>query len=70
MIGALTFGHLPIGFIPAGPKPTGKSNSQKSDTRKKFANGEVDRSALISSEQAHIILPVLVLFMEQLTQIN
>jgi phosphogluconate dehydratase len=52
MIGALTFGHLPIGFIPAGPMPTGISNSQKSDTRKKFANGEVDRSALISSEQA------------------
>ena len=51
MIGALTFGHLPIGFIPAGPMPTGISNSQKSDTRKKFANGEVDRSALISSEQ-------------------
>ena len=52
MIGALTFGHLPIGFIPAGPMPTGISNSQKSDTRKKFANGEVDRSALITSEQA------------------
>ena len=52
MIGALTFGHLPIGFIPAGPMPTGISNSQKSDTRKKFANGEVDRSALISSEQS------------------
>ena len=52
MIGALTFGHLPIGFIPAGPMPTGISNSQKSDTRKKFANGEIDRSALISSEQA------------------
>jgi phosphogluconate dehydratase len=52
MIGALSFGHLPIGFIPAGPMPTGISNSQKSDTRKKFANGEVDRSALISSEQA------------------
>ena len=52
MIGALTFGHLPIGFIPAGPMPTGISNSQKSDTRKKFANGEVDRSTLISSEQS------------------
>ena len=52
MIGALTFGHLPIGFIPAGPMPTGISNSQKSDTRKKFVNGEVDRSTLISSEQS------------------
>jgi len=52
MIGALSFGHLPIGFIPAGPMPTGISNAEKSDTRKQFANGEVDRSALISSEQA------------------
>ena len=52
MIGALSFGHLPIGFIPAGPMPTGISNAEKSDTRKQFANGEVDRSTLISSEQA------------------
>lgn len=52
MIGALSFGHLPIGFIPAGPMPTGISNAEKSNTRKQFANGEVDRSTLISSEQA------------------
>lgn len=52
MIGALSFGHLPIGFIPAGPMPTGISNAEKSDTRKQFANGDVDRSTLISSEQA------------------
>ena len=52
MIGALSFGHLPIAFIPAGPMPTGISNAEKSNTRKQFANGEVDRSTLISSEQA------------------
>ena len=52
MIGALSFGHLSIGFIPAGPMPTGISNAEKSNTRKQFANGEVDRSTLISSEQA------------------
>ena len=52
LIGALSFGHLPIGFIPAGPMPAGISNAQKSNTRKKYANGEVDRATLISSEQA------------------
>ena len=52
VIGSLSFGHLPIAFIPAGPMPTGISNADKNDVRKKFANGEVDRSTLISSEQA------------------
>ena len=52
VIGALTFGHLPMAMLPAGPMPTGISNSEKSVNRKKFASGEIDRSALISSEQA------------------
>ena len=52
VIGSLSFGHLPIAFIPAGPMPTGMSNSDKNEVRKKFANGEVDRSTLISTEQA------------------
>ncbi|MDA8674968.1 phosphogluconate dehydratase [Gammaproteobacteria bacterium] len=52
VIGSLSFGHLPIAFIPAGPMPTGISNADKNVVRKKFANGEVDRSTLISSEQA------------------
>ena len=52
VIGSLSFGHLPLAFIPAGPMPTGISNSDKNEVRKKFANGEVDRSTLISSEQA------------------
>jgi phosphogluconate dehydratase len=52
VIGSLSFGHLPIAFIPAGPMPTGISNADKKEVRKKFANGEVDRSTLISTEQA------------------
>ena len=52
VIGSLSFGHLPIAFIPAGPMPTGISNADKNEVRKKFANGEVDRSKLISTEQA------------------
>ncbi|NCX10720.1 MAG: phosphogluconate dehydratase [Proteobacteria bacterium] len=52
VIGALTFGHLPMAMLPAGPMPTGISNSEKSVNRKKYASGEIDRSALISSEQA------------------
>jgi phosphogluconate dehydratase len=32
--------------------PTGISNADKNEVRKKFANGEVDRSTLISTEQA------------------
>ncbi len=51
MIGALTFGHLPIVFIPAGPMHSGLSNKEKSENRNKFASGEIDRSALIVSEQ-------------------
>ena len=52
VIGALSFGHLPIGFIPAGPMSTGLSNKEKAENRKKFTAGEIDRSALIASEQA------------------
>ena len=52
VIGSLSFGHMPIAFIPAGPMPTGISNADKNEVRKKFANGEVDRSTLISTEQA------------------
>lgn len=52
VIGALSFGHLPIAMLPAGPMPTGISNEEKSTNRKKYAAGEIDRSALISSEQS------------------
>ena len=52
VIGALSFGHFPIAMLPAGPMPTGISNEEKSANRKKYASGEIDRSALISSEQS------------------
>ncbi len=52
VIGALSFGHLPIAMLPAGPMPTGISNEEKSLNRKKYASGEIDRSALILSEQS------------------
>jgi phosphogluconate dehydratase len=39
-------------MLPAGPMPTGISNEEKSANRKKYASGEIDRSALISSEQS------------------
>ena len=52
VIGALSFGHLPIAILPAGPMPTGISNEEKSSNRKKYASGEIDRSALILSEQS------------------
>ena len=52
VIGALSFGHLPIAMLPAGPMPTGISNEEKSSNRKKYASGEIDRSALILSEQS------------------
>ena len=52
VIGALSFGHFRIAMLPAGPMPTGISNEEKSANRKKYASGEIDRSALISSEQS------------------
>ena len=52
VIGALSFGHMPIAMLPAGPMPTGISNEEKSSNRKKYASGEIDRSALILSEQS------------------
>jgi phosphogluconate dehydratase len=39
-------------MLPAGPMPTGISNDEKSANRKKYASGEINRSALISSEQS------------------
>ena len=39
-------------MLPAGSMPTGISNAEKSANRKKYASGEIDRSALISSEQS------------------
>lgn len=50
VIGALSFGHLPAVFIPAGPMTSGLSNDEKSRVRQLFAEGKVDRDALLEAE--------------------
>ena len=50
LIGALAFGHLPVIFVPGGPMPSGIPNAEKSRVRQLFAQGKVDRSALLESE--------------------
>ncbi len=52
LIGALAFGHLPVIFVPAGPMTTGLSNDDKAKVRQLFAQGKVDRDALLASEMA------------------
>jgi len=51
-MGALHFGHLPAVFVPAGPMTSGLSNDEKSKIRQQYAQGLVDRAALLSAEQA------------------
>ncbi len=50
VIGALAFGHLPALFIPAGPMTSGLPNDQKAKIRQLFAEGKVDRAALLEAE--------------------
>ena len=50
LIGALAFGHLPVIFVPAGPMTSGISNDEKAKIRQLFAQGKVDREALLESE--------------------
>ncbi|NOU25529.1 MAG: phosphogluconate dehydratase [Methylotenera sp.] len=52
LIGALQFGHLPCVFVPAGPMSTGIDNTTKSKVREQYAQGKVDRKALLASESA------------------
>ena len=52
LMGALQFGHIPALFIPAGPMPTGLSNQEKVRIRQLFAEGKVDRKALLDAESA------------------
>ncbi|MEH6566178.1 MAG: phosphogluconate dehydratase [Halopseudomonas sp.] len=52
LIGALRFGHLPVIFVPAGPMPSGLPNSEKARVRELFAQGKVDREALLAAESA------------------
>lgn len=50
VIGALTFGHIPAIFVPAGPMRSGLPNKEKIRVRQLFAEGKVDRQALLESE--------------------
>jgi phosphogluconate dehydratase len=50
LMGALTFAALPIVFVPAGPMPSGPSNHEKARLRQLFAEGKIDRQALLESE--------------------
>lgn len=50
MIGSLKFGHLPTLFVPGGPMETGISNEEKAKIRQDFAEGKIDRAALLKGE--------------------
>jgi len=51
-MGALQFGHLSTVFVPAGPMVSGLSNDAKAKVRQQYAQGLVDRDALLESEAA------------------
>lgn len=50
VIAALRFGWIPSIFIPAGPMPSGLPNPEKVRIRQAFAEGKVDRAALLKAE--------------------
>lgn len=50
LIGAMSFGHLPMLFVPAGPMKSGIPNKEKARIRQQFAQGKVDRAALLEAE--------------------
>jgi phosphogluconate dehydratase len=50
LIGALQFGHLGSIFVPAGPMTSGLANDRKSQVRQQYAQGLVDREALLEAE--------------------
>jgi phosphogluconate dehydratase len=52
LIGALSFGHLPTIFVPAGPMTSGLPNGEKAKVRQQYAEGKVDRAALLDAEAA------------------
>lgn len=47
---AASFGHLPAILVPAGPMPSGLSNTDKAKVRQLYAEGKVDRAALLEAE--------------------
>lgn len=50
VIGAARFGYLPAVFVPAGPMPSGLPNKEKARIRQEYAEGKVDRDALLQAE--------------------
>ncbi len=54
---ALSFGHLPSVFIPSGPMASGLPNKEKVRIRQLYAEGKVDRMALLESEAASYHAP-------------
>lgn len=50
LIGALSFGHLPALLVPAGPMPSGLPNREKQRVRQLYAEGKIDRDALLEAE--------------------
>lgn len=52
LMGALRFGHLPTVFVPSGPMSSGLPNSEKARVRQLYAEGKVDRQALLAAESA------------------
>ncbi|HHU4125982.1 TPA: phosphogluconate dehydratase [Klebsiella michiganensis] len=54
---ALSFGHLPSIFIPSGPMASGLANKEKVRIRQLYAEGKVDRMALLESEAASYHAP-------------
>ena len=52
LISALSFGHLPAVFVPGGPMPSGLPNKEKVRIRQLYAEGKVDRDALLKAESA------------------
>jgi phosphogluconate dehydratase len=52
VMGALSFGHLPAVFIPAGPMASGLPNKEKVRIRQLYAEGKLDRAAMLDAEAA------------------
>ena len=52
VIAAATHGYLPGIFVPAGPMTSGLPNDEKAQVRRDYAEGKVDRAALMSAEMA------------------
>lgn len=50
LMGALAFGALPVVFVPAGPMSSGLDNGEKARLRQLFAQGKIEREALLESE--------------------